>query len=273
MADKRHIRVCAVGTEQDMTHLVHVLVQNAGALEDIPADEPPKTREELEAMVHQLAQWEGGREDGFLYETLTTIPFGTADIETASLTIRQESCGLWTAVFDYESPDGLQLEDWKKLHLRCNRLLMAAQYAAQDFGLEKGSVLLCGGRAMDNWETVNEGWLWLIERYECGYPPEEAVERLAALKRTMEAEDCGMTVTELLESCMDLLEDIASAVADPAALTARLREAVQQRDFQTLLSLQVQVAESVLWQTEHNHKWLANLKAVLEAWQASDQAD
>lgn len=266
MAEMHHIRVCALGSERDMLHLLHVMLENAGALDDEPGEGPAKTREELETMVHQLAHWEGGPEDGFLYDLITTRPFGSADAPSTSLIIREEACGLWTACFDFESVDNFQVEDWMALHLRCNRMLMAAQYASHTFGLEKGSVLLCGGRAMDSWDTMGECWMWLIAQYECGFPPEEAVERLRKLQKTLDAEDFGMTIDELLESCVQVLEDTADAVADPAMIREGLHEAVARRDYQRLLSIQVSVAESVLWQTEHNHKWLANLQAVRDAW-------
>lgn len=265
MPETHHIRVCCVGSENDMTHLLHVMLDNAGMLDD--SEDTPSTRESYEAQVHELAKSEGGCEDGFLYECITKSAFGTAMTDTTMLTIRRESCGLWTACFDYESIDNFQVEDWLRLHQRCNRMLMAAQYASYSFGLEKGSVLLCGGRAMDSWDTMAEVWLWLIAKYECGYPPEEAIQRLKKLQSTLDMEDFGMTIDELLESCINVLTETADAVADPAALTDAMRTAIANRDFQHLLSCQVAVAESVLWQVEHNHKWLANLEAIRAAWQ------
>lgn len=269
MSETHHIRVCAVGSENDMTRLLRVLLENSGMLEDADPEEAPKTRADYEQQVHDLAHSEGGKDDGFLYETIRTGAFGTALNDTASLTIRREACGVWTACFDYESNDHFQVEDWLHLHQRCNRLLIAAQYASYSFGLEKGSVLLCGGRAMDRWDTMAEVWMWLIAKYEYGYPPEEAIERLRKLQTTLDREDFGMSIDELLESCMAVLTETAEAVSDPSALTESMRAAIEQRDFQQLLRCQVSVAESVLWQTEHNNKWLANLEAIRTAWQRS----
>ncbi len=266
MAEMHRARVCAVGSEADMTRLLRVMMENAGELEETEELLAPRlSREEMEATLHRLAKDEGGMEDGFLYGTLSRVPFGSAEIKTTRMTIREEACGLWTACFAYDSFDPFQVEDWMQLHLRCGRVLMVAQYASYRFGLEKGATLLSGGRALDNWDMMAEIWLWLIAQYECGYPPEEAAQRLKRLQSTMDMEDCGQTVPELLQSCLANLHTIASRTADPAALRAAYSEAVSLSDFPLIESIQIAVGESVLWETEHLSKWQANIQAVLEA--------
>lgn len=260
------VRVCAVGTKADMANLCRVLLSNCGALP--PEDERPEyTLEELRAMVLQYAHENAEEFDTFAYEMLSTMRYGDADPGTCRLTIKEESCGLWTACFSYDSQSQFQVHEWLDLHKRCGKLLMVAQRAAWDFGLDKGEIILAGGEAMDNWDSMNECWLWLIPQYECGYPPEEAVARLEKLAETLEREEADMTIEELLCSCMANLNAIALEVEDGAALAGSMTACLERRDFVGVLEMQHMVAESVLWETEHNAKWQACLETVLDAWQ------
>lgn len=265
MSSVHRARVCAVGSEDDMIRLCSVLLDNVTAL---PSDEdrPPFKLEELYQLILSYTREHASELETFMYTMLSGSRFGMAEPGTCRLTIRQELCGLWTACFAYDSPCEFQIHEWLNLHKRCGNLLMVAQRASWDFGQDKGELILTGGEVMDNWDAMNECWLWLIPQYECGYPPEEAVARLEKLSKTLDREDSDMTVDELLKSCMDNLNAIALEVEDPAQLTASIAASLEKHDFISLLETQHMVAESVLWEVDHNAKWLACLETVREAW-------
>lgn len=265
MAGLFRSRVTAIGTEEDMLRLNRMLLRNHGCEEDNPDDAPPLTLEGMVEKIRQLAQWEGAGEDGFLYEMVTPRPYGEADPAESRYILRREACGLWTASFVYEGAEPFQPEDWLSLHTRCGRIPMLALHASWDFAQAKGLTIFTGGQTLENWDRMAECWLWLIAQYECGYPPEEAVRRLEKLNVTLEREDFDLSMEELLESCMDNLrrvEDVSDVTAETLAATARAK------DFMALFEMQARVAETALWETEHNAKWLANLEVILDAWRA-----
>ena len=47
-----------------------------------------------------------------------------------------------------------------------------------------------------------------------------------------------------------------------------LKAALEARDFGLLFDMHARVAETCLWETEHNARWLAGIESVLKAWQA-----
>lgn len=267
MASLHRARVCAVGSQEDMIRLCSMLLDNCGVLPD-EEDRAPFTLEEVYGLVQEYTREHETELDGFAYNMISPIRYGNAESGTCRLNIREESCGLWTACFAYDSTCEFQPHEWLDLHKRCGGLLMVAQRASWDFGLDKGELIFTGGSLMDNWNGMNECWLWLIPQYECGFPPEEAVSRLAKLSKTLEREESDMTVAELLKSCMDNLTAIAMEVEDGVAVRESLDACLARRDFAGLLETQHMVAESVLWEVEHNAKWLACLETVLTAWEA-----
>lgn len=263
MAGLYRSRVVAIGTEEDMYRLNRALLRNHGCDADDPDDAPPLTLEGMVEKIHQLAQWEGAREGSFLYEMVSPRPYGEADDAESRYTVRQEPCGLWTASFVYEGAEPFQPEDWLHLHTACGRIPMLALHASWDFSQARGMMIFTGGHALENWDRMAECWLWLIAQYEYGYPPEEAIRRLHKLEATLEREDCDLSIEELLESCIDNLR----VVGDINDVTAEsLAAALQAKDFAGLFEMQARVAETVLWETEHNARWLANLEVILRAW-------
>ena len=48
-----------------------------------------------------------------------------------------------------------------------------------------------------------------------------------------------------------------------------LMEALEHREYMIFTELELTVAEAVLWDTNRNAKWLANLAAVRKLWQES----
>ncbi|MBP3636326.1 MAG: hypothetical protein J6K13_02060 [Clostridia bacterium] len=263
MASLHRARVVAIGTEADMIRLNRALLTTQDWLEE-PEDGPALTLEELYRQVHERAQFEGTADSTFLYDMVTAMPFGEATDESCRYTMRQESCGLYTACFAYEGETAFQPEDWLSLHKRCGMMPMLALRAGWDFAADKGLVIISGGRIHDNWDRMAESWLWLLHQYEFGYPPEEAVERLAKLEKTLEREDFDMSISELLESCVENLEYLG----DTSDITAEsLQAAKEQQDFDLLFEMIARIGETALWETEHNARWIACLEAVQEAWQ------
>lgn len=269
MATLHRARVCAIGSEEDMIRLCTQLLANVDALpeeDERPAYKLDELRGEIIAYTHQYA----GELETFMYSMISGMRFGDAEQGSCRLNIRREPCGLWTACFAYDSASAFQTHEWLDLHKKCGNILMVAQRASWDFGLDKGEIIFTGGGMLDNWDSMLECWLWLIPQYECGYPPEEAVRRLHKLQGTMEREDSDLTVDELLKSCMDNLNAIAMSVEDSEQVAQRLAHCRETRDFMGLLEVQHMVAESVLWETDHNAKWLACLESVREAWLAGE---
>lgn len=270
MTNQYQTRVCAFGSEQDMLRLCRAMLDNCDWLEEPEEDRPEP---DLPALMEQMAyhaREEGGEACEFFYGMLARHTYGDAHDDTCRLTIRQEACGLWTASFIYGSETPCQVEDWLRLHRQCDRVPMLILRASWDFTRDKGMLILTGGHALEDWNRMGEIWLWLIETYETGNPPDEAVVRLKKLEETMEREEFDLSVSELLQACIDNLNDLTDQTEEPETLQAQMAQCREKQDWQSLFTLQCRVAESVLWETEHKALWLANLEAVRDAWEARD---
>lgn len=254
-----HVRVAAVGGEADMRRLCQAMLRNAGFEEEIPG-----SLDALTDAVRRFAAEEGGPECGFLYEMVTRRAYGDAEENTCRFTVRREACGLWSALFAYESQTPFQPEDWLRLHGQCDRLPMLALRACDDFDRDKGMLVLSGGYAHEEWSRMEECWLWLTTRYGDG-DPGEAAQRLARLARLLEDEEEELTVPELLESCGHFLQALQERVADAEGLRERLNQAAANRDYQQLFGLQCLVAQAVLWEADNTPHWLACLKQLRQA--------
>lgn len=214
-----HIRVCAVGSEKQLSLMLHAMLRNAG-MED-EEDEVPEegvrvpTVQELLTQLQELAASQGAPTDGFLYETICLTPFGAAEMSTATLHLKQHDGGAMTALFDFRSSCAFQPEDFLQLQRRCDGLLFCAQYADADFAREKGRMLLAAGKAMDNWDCVDACWFWLAHRYLCGESPEDVVPTLSRMAPVLAMEDEELTPDVLLEECIENLRYIAEDAAKP----------------------------------------------------------
>lgn len=273
MSTLTRARICAVGSETDMIRLCRAMLDNCQWLEDAEEDCPELTLEELIAQVQHHAHMEGGDECGFFYGMLAEYPYGDALYDTCRLKIRKHATGLWTALFTYDSETAFQPEDWLRLHNQCRKVPMLALHADWDFGLEKGMKIIAGGRVLDDWERMGETWLWLMANYEVGYPPEEAIERLRKLRKTMEREDFDLTIGELLQSCIDNLEDLHAHTAEPEMLAQLMEKCREERDFEGMFMIHCRIAETELWEIEHHNRWVACLEAVKQAWHAVEGED
>ncbi len=270
MATLTRARVCAVGTENDMLALCRALLNNCDWLEEPDIGLPALTLEQLIAQVTHHARLEGGDGSTFYYGMLADYPYGDAIDSTCRLTIRPHETGLWTALFTYDSETAFQPEDWVRLHRQCGLMPMWALHADWDFGLEKGMKVFVGGKVGDDWSRMGETWLWLMAQYEVGYPPEEAVERLRKLRKTIDQEEFDMTIGEMLQGCIDNLQDLYGHTCEPEALTALMETCRAERDYEGLFLVQSRIAETALWETEHTNRWLACLEAVHAAWTAAE---
>ena len=259
MARTHYVRIAAVGSEADMRLLCRAMLSNAGW-----EDELPGSLDALTEAVRRMAEEEGGPECGFLYEMVTRRAYGDAEENASRFTVRQEACGLWTALFAYESQTPFQPEDWLRLHAQAGKVPMLVLRACDDFDREKGLMVLSGGYAQEEWSRMEACWLWLTTRYGDG-DPEEAIRRLKRLARLLEDEDEELTVPELLESCGRLVSSLRERVSDVEALRERLAQAAQNRDYQALFGLHVLVAQAALWEAENAPRWLACLERLRRA--------
>ena len=256
-------RIAVIGSEQDMLRLAEMLLDNAGYL-DVPEDRPPYTLSQLEDQICRMTREDGDANDTFLYTMVSRHRYGDAIEGTCRLQITAHPCGLYTALFRYDSTDPFQVHEWLDLHKRCGCPLMVIQRASSDFSLDKGEVLISNGKVMDNWDTMCECWFWLIDQYGCGLPPEEALEELKVLGKIMEREEYDMDIPNLLRSCRLNLESLSVSVQDQEALKQAIQAAISRQDYIRLCDYQYMVAESVLWETEHNAKWFATLDTLAE---------
>lgn len=262
MGSMHRIRVVAIGSEADMVRLNRTLLLNGGWLRE-PEDRPPYTLAELYAQVRQRAEWETG--DSFLYAMLSGTPFGEAEPGARYDLIRADE-DLWAACFTYDSAERFQGEDWLRLHNRCDRLPMFALHADADFAGDKGEIIFTNGMMREGWARMAEGWLWLTDQYEAGLSPEEAVRRLERLEKAMAREDWDQSVPELLESCMENLRSVEAAGNVTAAM---LEECLARQDYALFLERQAALADTLLWDTARNARYLAVLRQDLDAWRAA----
>ena len=254
MARIHHVRVAAVGSEADMRQLCRAMLSNAGWEDDLPG-----SLDALLETVRRVAAEEGGPECGFLYEMVTRRAYGDAEESASRFTVRQDACGLWTALFVYESQTPFQPEDWLRLHGQAGKAPMFVLRACDDFDRDKGLLVLSGGYVHEEWSHMEECWLWLTTRYGED-DPEGTVQQLRRLARLLEDEEDELTVPKLLERCGRLLTTFRDRASDAEGLRERLDQAVQQRDYQTLFALQCLVAQMALWEAENAPRWLACLE-------------
>lgn len=265
---KTRSRVCAIGSEEDMRVICRALLRNRGWLPE--EGEAPLTLEQLTALVHRHSRKEGGAECTFFYDMVAPHPYGAALASACQFEVSRHPAGVWTALFTYGGDTSFQPEDWLHFHQQCGNVPMAAMYADWDFGLEKGMKRFVGGRMGDDWSRMGEVWMWLMAEYEDGYPPEESILRLKKLQATLEREDFDMDIGELLTACIDNLTALAAETADAAALAEHLHRCREEKDYTELLRLYLRIAESILWESVHIDRWVANLRTDREAWQAAE---
>lgn len=268
MASIHSIRVAAVGNEADMIRLNRVLLSNGGWLND-PDDRPPYSLQELYEQVHEHALWESGNTGTFLYDMLTELPYGQAE-GGARYEINRVDADLYVALFIYRSADHFQAEDWLRLHERCDRLPMFVLQAEQNFGGDKGGLVITNGQEQEDWSRMAESWLWLTDGYEAGLSPEEAVQRLREVAASMAREEWEQTIPELLQNCMDNLH----AVEEHSHVTGeQLAQCLEVRDFNGLFALQSALADAYLWDVDRSVKYQAILQGCLEAWNKAETED
>ena len=170
---------------------------------------------------------------------------------------------MWTACFHYDGEPPFQSEDWLYLHEHAGRVPMLAIHACADFAADKGMTVFTGGQTLDEWSQMAEIWFWLMEQYEIGNPPEEAVQHLKKLEGIMRQSDFDMTIPELLRGCIDHLNDVMAHTNQPDELRRLMDECAERKDYQGLFVVQCQVAETGLWDCTHVDLWLANLESIL----------
>ena len=253
-----HARIAAVGSEAAMRLLCQSMLHNASYHGDLPGGAVA-----LAETVCRHAAEEAGPDCGFLYEMVTRRAYGSAEEDTCRFTVRHEPCGLWTALFSYESDTPFQVEDWLRLHNQCDRLLMLILRASDDFDREKGMLALSGGYVQENWSHMGECWLWLTTRYGEA-DSEGTVRRLIRLQRLLEDEEEELTVPALLRRCANMLQILHANTSDTDVLRQRVTDAIQQRDYQALFALQCMIAQTALWETDQTDHWLQCLGELMK---------
>lgn len=270
MTTKTRSRVCVFGSEADMMTLCRTLLENRGWQPEQQEDEPELTLAQLTELVKRHSRMEGGEDCTFFYDMVAPRPYGAALASESRLEVMKHPSGVWTALFVYGGDTPFQSEDWQRLHRQCRGLPMLAMYADWDFGLEKGMKIFAGGKTRDDWSRMAEVWLWLMAEYEVGYPPEEAVGRLRKLRDTLDREEFDMTIGEMLDACIDNLNDLAEETRDPAVLQEEMQRCRETKDYTELFRLYCRVAETALWEMAHSHRWIACLESVREAWMEAE---
>lgn len=266
MATLNRAHVCTLGTQEDMIRLCRLLLDHCQWFDEEEDDKPDLTLEQLIALIGKHARLEGGEGSTFFYPMIGAHPYGDAITSTCRMTIRQHPTGLYLALFAYDSETPFQPEDWVNLHREVKMLPMMALYANDDFGLEKGAKLFIGGRMGDDWDRMGEVFMYLIAGYEEGYPPEESVQRLRKLRKTLESEDFDLTIGSILRGCIENLEELNADVSDAEALAADMQQFRQEKDYESLFHLYLRIIEAELWDIQHVDRHLACLEAAYDAW-------
>ena len=270
MATFNRARVCTLGTQEDMIRLCRTLLDNCQWFDEPEDDKPDLTLEQLTTLIAKHARLEGGSESTFCYPMVALRPYGDATASTCRMTIRRHPCGLYLALFAYDSETAFQHEDWLSLHRQVKLLPMMAMYANDDFGLEKGMKIFAGGRVGDDWDRMGEVFMYLIAEYEEGYPPEESVSRLRKLRKTLQREDFDLTIGGILRGCMENLSSLDEELSDTAALTADMQQMRAEKDYEGLFNLYLRLIEAELWDMQHVDRHLACLEAAYDAWVAAE---
>ena len=266
MANLNRARVCILGTQEDMIRLCRLLLDNCQWFDEPEDDKPDLTLEELMALIAKHARLDGSDESTFTYPMVGLHPYGDAVASSCRLNIRRHPCGLYLALFAYDSETPFQHEDWLNLHRQMKMLPMMALYANDDFGLEKGMKIFAGGRVGDDWDRMGEAFLFLIANYEEGFPPDEAVARLRKLRKTLEREDFDLTIGGILQGCIENLVSLQEDVSDPEALMSDMQTFRQEKDYESLFNLYLRLIEAELWDIQHVDRHLACLEATYNAW-------
>lgn len=259
------IRACAVGSHADMIRLNRVLLRNCDYLEE-PDDRPPYTLRELREQLAEHMQEETGNAGGFLYQMISPHHYGET-IGATFYELQQLDADLWTAEFSYESIFRLQQEDWLRLHKECDRLPIFIIHATNDFSLDKGMVILSNGEIIEDWDHMGEIWYRLFHEFGKGTDPDSALEEMEKLQAIMTQEDWDQSVRELLESCIDLLEE--SLRARSLIDSASIQQALDSRKFHRIFTMHRLLAMSVLEDIRHAPVYLACLRQNLAIWNAA----
>ncbi|MDD6049653.1 MAG: hypothetical protein PUC00_00015 [Clostridiales bacterium] len=273
MATLNRVRVCTLGTQEDMIRLCRILLDHCQWFDEPENDKPDLSLDQLLALIAKHARLEGSEESTFWYPMVAARPYGDAIASTCRLNIRRHPTGLYLALFAYDSDTPFEMEDWVSLHRELKLLPMMALYAHDDFGLEKGTKIFAGGRVHDDWTYMGEAFMYLIAGYEEGYPPEEGVQRLRKLRKTLEREDFDTSIGGLLRGCIENLSALVEDVSDTEALTADMQRFRQEKDYESLFNLYMRLIEAELWDIQHVDRHLACLEAMREAWITAEGPD
>lgn len=268
MPARNRVRVCTLGTQEDMIRLCRTLLDNCQWVDASAVEDPSLTLEQLIALVDAQAHAESARTDAFAYAMVAPHPDGNAVASTCRMSIRRHPTGLYLASFCYDSETPFQPEDWLSLHRQMRMLPMLALYANDAFGLEKGMKTFIGGYAGDDWARMGEAFFFLIAQYEEGYPPEESVMRLRKLAETLEREEFDLSMGELLERCITHLAELEDQTSDTAEMTAAMQQMRAGKDYNGLFRLYLLLVEAELWDIEHVDRHLACLQSLNSAWLA-----
>lgn len=273
MANLTRVRLCAFGGEEGMRLLCLRLLLNYPLLDMDREKLKDMTLEQLQAVIREQAKLEECEESSFLYSMVCTGAYGDVLNDTCRLTIGRHPAGLWLAGFSYDSKNAFQPEDWQRLHVECGGLPMVAIFANEDFNLPKGMKVILGGRVGDNWNYMGEIWMWLVAQYMADCSPEEAVARLRKLRKHIDEDECDMTIGEMLDAALSVLEGLVEDNADPEALHAEMLQYREESDYESLFALQSRIGEMFLWDVENAEKWIAVLETVKDAWVDAEGED
>ncbi len=265
MASFHKFRVAAVGNEADTLRLNRALLDNGGWLHE-PKDRPPYKVQELFEQIQEHARWESG--DTFLYSMISIPAFGSAE-SGARCEQFQVASDLWVTVFSYSSTNSFQQGDWMRLHMQCDRLPLFVLQAEEHFAGDKGELIFTNGQVQEDWSRMAESWLWLVDAYEAGLPPEETLSRLKKVQKAMVQEDWAQSIGELLQSCVDNLQEVSirGQVTDDM-----LNTCLKNQDYEGFFALEYAVADAFLWDAAREKKYAAILAECIRVWnEAAEQ--
>ena len=263
MAVLHRARACIIANDATMHAMLRRMLLNCAYFDEYDI---PETLEMLKEQVQLHAKEDGGTGDTFLYEMISPRRYADAEPGTCRLDFLTHPGNLMTACFSYDSAQEFQVHDWLDLHNRIGQPMTVILHASEDFSLDKGEIILAQGHAQENWDTICETWLWLMEQYECGLPPAEGISRLKQLQKTLEDEEYDTDIPQLLSSCLTYLKSLCLSTEDKEGLGRALEQSLQEQQFGKRMELEYLICESALWETQHLAKWEATLSALQQAW-------
>lgn len=156
------VRVCAVGTENEMQNMLGNMLKNVGLKsQDVPNS--------IYRKIDRIKYYAKTELDDFQYNLVMINPKTQSGFvtESSSLTVQKHKNGLFTALFEHEEAWRFDYNNFLALHIQSQNIPMFAIHADESCDCGRGSVDITDGTAEEDFDDMDAAYMLLqILKYD-----------------------------------------------------------------------------------------------------------